>query len=205
VGGATRNYYLDVVREATGILAHEGVDHLVIGGAATRVILGLPLNEAEDMDVFIRREDAAGLLEAFAGAGFSTSRRDERWIYKAAKPDVTIDLIFRAGETIGLDDRHLERSTMVKVDDIAFPVPAAEDLVVMKAVFDADDRQGRWYGALSILRQREIDWNYLAERGLAHAPRRILSLMLYAADMGLDVPAEVILGLIPAATSQELR
>jgi predicted nucleotidyltransferase len=201
VGGATREYYLDVVREATRLLSDEGVDHLVIGGAATRVTLGLPLNEAEDLDVFIRREDAERLLDVFARAGFATSRRDERWIFKAAKPDVTIDLIFRAGETIGLDETHLARSTTVEVDDMSFPIPAPEDLVVMKAVFDADDRQGRWYGALSILRQREIDWDYLEERGSAYAPRRILSLVLYATDLGLEIPVDVISRLVAVATA----
>lgn len=188
MGGATREFYLEVLEEALGIIADARADHLVIGGLATKALLEMPLSAYEDIDVLIRREDAERLLEVFSRAGYATYRRDEGWIYKAARPDVTVDLIFGAAETVHLDGEHLGRSTTASLEGIALRVPAPEDLVVMKALFDADDRQGRWYGALSILRRFPIDWDYLAERGAAHAPRRILSLLLYASDIGIAVP-----------------
>lgn len=73
--------------------------------------------------------------------------------------------------------------------------------VVMKAVFDASDRPGRWYGALELLEAHTIDWDYLARRGAAVAPQRILSLLLYASDEGVDVPSEARDVLIAAVTS----
>lgn len=188
MGGATPEFYIGVLRESLGILDAARADHLVIGGIATRSLLGMPLSTAEDLDVLIRGDDAERLLERFADAGYSIHRRDERWIFKAARPDVTIDLIFRAGESIELDDRHLARSGTSTLEGTRLPVPAPEDVIVMKAVFDAEDRQGRWYGALSLLRRLRIDWDYLAERGILHAPRRVLSLLLYAADAGIAVP-----------------
>jgi hypothetical protein len=199
VGGATRDFYLGVLEEGIEILDEAGTDHLVIGGLATRGLLDMPLNLAEDIDVLVRPEDADGLLDRFAAEGYATHRPDERWIYKAAKPDVTVDLIFRAGEVILLDELHLARSTTIKMDGVTLPVPAPEDLIVMKAVFDADDRQGRWYGAISLLRNLAIDWIYLAERGATYAPRRMLSLLLYATDLGIRVPDEAISRLAPLA------
>lgn len=201
MGGATREFYLKVVREALGVLEGAAADHLVIGSMAVRALLGKPLSEAEDVDVLIRVEDAERLLDAFSTEGYTTYRRDERWIYKAARPNVTVDLIFRAGESIRLDDDHLARSTTAEIDGISLPVPAPEDLVVMKAVFDAEDRQGAWYDALSILRRFPVDWDYLAERALAHGPRRLLGLLLYASDAGIDVPDRAVSILVPEATA----
>jgi Uncharacterised nucleotidyltransferase len=201
VGGATRDFYLAVLEDGIDLLDQAGADHLVIGGLATRGLLDEPLNLAEDIDVLVRPEDADGLLDRFAAEGYATHRRDERWIYKAAKPDVTVDLIFRAGEAILLDELHLARSTTVKMDGVTLPVPAPEDLIVMKAVFDADDRQGRWYGAISLLQDLSIDWIYLAERGATYAPRRVLSLLLYAMDLGIGVPDQAISRLAPLVIS----
>jgi hypothetical protein len=199
VGGATRDYYLEVLQDAIAVLDEAGADHLVIGGLATRGMLEMPLSLAEDIDVLIHPEEADGLLDRFSAERYATNRRDDGWIYKAAKPDVTVDLIFRAGEVIRLDDQHLARSTTIEMEGVTLPVPSPEDLIVMKAVFDADDRQGRWYGAISLLRHLAIDWIYLAERGVTYAPRRVLSLLLYAVDLGIRVPDEALARLYPVA------
>ncbi|MDQ4109289.1 MAG: nucleotidyltransferase family protein [Actinomycetota bacterium] len=205
VGGATRAFYIEVLQGALRIMQAAPTDHLVIGGLATRSLFGMPLSTAEDIDVFIRPEDAEGLLDRFSREGYSTYRRDEDWIYKAAKPDVTVDLIFRAGESIELDAEHLARSTVSKLDGLPLRIPSREDLVVMKALFDADDRQGRWYDAVSILRRFQVDWDYLADRGMEFAPRRVLSLLMYATDLGIDVPARAMDRLMPAATTPDRR
>ena len=152
MGVATREFYLEVLEEALRIIGGAGADNLLIGSAATRILLSRPLSEAEDVDILIRLGDAERLLDLFSQEGHATYRRDPRWIYKAARPDVTIDLIFRAGETIELDAEHLARSSTTEIEGISLRVPAPEDLVIMKAVFDAHDRQGRWYEALRFSR-----------------------------------------------------
>ena len=190
-----------MLTEALDILDADGADHLVIGGLATRALLSEPMDVSDDVDVFIRAGDAEPLLDRFSRDGFAVYRRDRRWLYKVAKPDVTIDLIFRAGERIELDDEHLGRSSIVDLEGIAVPVPAAEDLAVMKAVFDGEDRQGRWYGAIRLLKDLPIDWDYLAARGEMHAPRRVLSLLLYAADEGIPAP-DWVLARLSAATAR---
>ena len=190
-----------MLTEALAILDADGADHLVIGGLATRALLSEPMDEADDVDVFIRAGDAEPLLDRFSSDGYAVYRRDRRWIYKVAKPDVTIDLIFRAGEKIELDERHLGRSSIIDLEGVAVPVPAPEDLAVMKAVFDGEDRQGRWYGAVRLLKDLPIDWDYLAARGEMYAPRRVLSLVLYAADEGISAPDRTLARLSAAARS----
>jgi hypothetical protein len=200
MGGATREFHREVLEDALRILEAAGVDYLVIGGVATRSLLGMDLNETEDLDALIRLEDAERLLDVFSEEGYATYRRDPRWIYKAGRPDVTVDLIFRAGGRIVLDGEHLRHSTASKIDGLSLRVPAPEDLLIMKAVFDGEDRQGRWYEALSMMRRLPIDWDYLARRGVALAPRRLLSLLMYAADAGIAVPDRAMSQLVPAAT-----
>jgi hypothetical protein len=91
VGGATRAFYLEVLGEGLGIIGDSGANHLVIGGIAEHIHFGRPLNPSEDIDVLVRSDDAERLLERFEKHGYTTYRRDESWIYKAARPDVTID------------------------------------------------------------------------------------------------------------------
>jgi hypothetical protein len=79
-------------------------------------------------------------------------------------------------------------------------VRAPEDLIIMKAVFEAEDRQGRWYEALSMVRRLPIDWDYPAERGVTLAPRRLLSLLMSAADAGIAVPNGARAHLVSATT-----
>lgn len=192
VGGATFDFYLQVLRETVGIIRSAEAEHLVIGGIAERVHFGRPLSPTEDIDVLIRRQDAEPLLEQFAERGFATHVRDATWIFKAARPDVTVDLIFRAGETIELDERQLARSRIAERDGVALRIPAPEDVVVMKAVFDAPGRGANWYTAVELLRRLPIDWDYLCERGEMHGRRRTLSLALYVADLGIEVPESAI-------------
>jgi hypothetical protein len=192
MGGATREFFLEVLRDALRILEAARADHLVIGSLATGALLRRGLDASDDVDVLIRARDAERLLDTFSGEGYATHRRDERWIYKVARPDVTIDLIFRAGEVIELDEEHLKRATTADLAGVPLPVPAPEDLAVMKAVFDGEDRRGRFYEALSILRACPIDWDYLVERGREQAPRRTLALLAFAADDGIDVPDGIV-------------
>jgi hypothetical protein len=200
MGAATPEFYREVFQETLAIIGAAGADSLLIGGLATRALLDMPLDEKEDIDALIRLQDAEKLLDAFANEGYATYRRDPRWIFKAARPDVTVDLIFRAGEKIEMDEEHLAHSVTTDLEGVSVRVPGPEDLIIMKAVFDGPDRPNRWYDALKLMQHLPVDWDYLARRGTAFAPRRVLSLLLYATDAGVDVPGPAVSGLVPAAT-----
>jgi hypothetical protein len=199
MGAATPEFYRQVLQESFAIIEAAGADYLLIGSLATRALLDMPPDEKEDIDALVRLNDAEKLLDAFAKKGYATYRRDPRWIFKAARPDVTVDLIFRAGERIEIDDEHLAHSTTVDVEGVPLRLPGPEDLIIMKAVFDGPDRPGRWYDALKLMRHLPIDWEYLARRGTELAPRRVLSLLLYATDAGVGVPGAAVSALVPSA------
>jgi Uncharacterised nucleotidyltransferase len=199
MGTASEAYWLSVLGEATGIVGRHGCPHLMIGSLATGSYLGHQWSPAQDIDVFVPRSEAEPLLRAFRDAGYSTYRKDERWLYKAARPNVTIDLIFLASETIELDDEHVRRGRVVDFRDLSIRIPAPEDLVVMKAITDNLERRGHWYDCLRLLKRGWIDWDYFEERALRHGPARMLALLLYARTEGADVPESTIKALAAEA------
>ncbi len=201
MGEATREYFLSTLADTVARFEQHGVDYLLMGSLASADVLGRSWGTEEDIDVFLRREDAERLLEVFAAAGYATHRRDERWVYKVARPNVTVDLIFRAGERIRLDDDHLRHARMGSVDGIHVPMPGVEDLLVMKSIFDSPERQGHWYQCVALLQRPELDWDYLAERAVQYGPDRVLSLLLYATTTGVRVRPSVLCRLGEAADS----
>ena len=76
MGVATREFYLEVLEEALRIIGGAGADNLLIGSAATRILLSRPLSEAEDVDILIRLGDAERLLDVFSQEAYATYRRD---------------------------------------------------------------------------------------------------------------------------------
>ena len=190
MGDATEPYWLSVFAEAIDIVEGRRCPHLVIGSLATGWYLGKEWSPSQDIDLFVQRLHADPLLGAFRDAGYSIYRKDERWLYKAARPNVTIDLIFLASEAIELDDEHLRRSRAADFKDVRMRIPAPEDLLVMKAITDNLDRKGHWYECLELLQQGGIDWGYLEERARTHAPARMLAFLLYAQTEGAKVPEE---------------
>jgi hypothetical protein len=61
----------------------------------------------------------------------------------------------------------------------------------MKAVVHDEEGPRHWHDALGIIMGTNLDWDYL-ERRASRAPRRVLSLLLYAHSIDLSVPNGVI-------------
>jgi hypothetical protein len=187
MGAATEDYWLAVLSEGLNLLETRGSPYLVIGSLATGHYLDLEWNPTQDIDFFISAEEAELLLEPFREAGFSVYRKDERWLYKVAKPNVTIDLIFLASEAVALDGKLLARARPAELKGVHFPVPSPEDLWVMKILTDNLERRGHWYDCLQLIGRSDIDWEYLQERGLATSPERVLAALLYARSEGVAI------------------
>ncbi|MGH2688616.1 MAG: nucleotidyltransferase [Actinomycetota bacterium] len=187
MGAATEDYWLSVLSEGLDLLETRGSPHLVIGSLATGHYLGQEWNPTQDIDFFVEPGEAELLLEPFREAGFSVHRKDERWLYKVARPNVTIDLIFLASEAVELDGRLLARARGAELEGIPFPVPSPEDLWVMKVLTDNLERQSDWYECLRLISRSDIDWAYLQERALATSPDRVLAALLYARSEGVAV------------------
>lgn len=67
----------------------------------------------------------------------------------------------------------------------------AEDLLVMKALVHDEGGTRHWHDALGIISANNLDWPYLLRRA-RRAPRRVLSLLVYAHSLDLHVPNRVI-------------
>src|SRR5262249_21355774 len=66
-----------------------------------------------------------------------------------------------------------------------------EDLLIIKAAAHSELTPGHWHDAIALLTHASLDWDYLIRRA-RRAPRRILSLLLYAQSNDVWVPNYVI-------------
>jgi predicted nucleotidyltransferase len=174
---------------AVSAMEEEGIPYVLIGGVAS-MGLGRP-RTTQDIDLFIKPQDASRALHALAKRGFSTEETDKRWIFKGFKEDVQVDLIFHTVGGIYLDRRMLERSVEGTFEGQQVRFVPPEDLLIIKALVYDEATPRHWYDALGILSATEIDWEYLIERS-RRAQRRVLSLLVYAQSIDIDVPNRVI-------------
>jgi BON domain-containing protein len=81
------------------------------------------------------------------------------------------------------------------------PALSSEDIVVIKAIANAEHRPRHWHDALAILAATELDWSYFVQRARPHAAR-VVSLLLYAVSDGSELPAEPLQELFEEAMRQ---
>lgn len=187
--GANHRAFGGVLAEAMDALAAAQIPYAVIGGIASSG-LGRP-RWTHDIDVLIKPEDAETALDALAERGFETERPDETWLFKAYKHRVMVDLIFRSRGDIYLDEEILDRAVegVFQGRRVRFIPP--EDLLIMKAVVHDEAGPRHWHDALGLIASRDLDWAYLQRRA-RRAPRRVLSLLVYAHSLDLMVPNTII-------------
>ena len=176
----------DVVRA----IEEKGLPYLLMGGAGT-VTFGRS-RATNDIDVFVRAEDAGRVLEVLAAAGFETSETDLEWLHKAFRHGVLVDVIYRSAGDIRLDDEMLRRGRRRTYRGTEATIMCPEDLVVIKAIAASEEATRQWYDALSLIASCELDWDYIVDRARSSGPRRLLSLLLYAESNDLAVPSWVV-------------
>lgn len=191
--------FLSVLDDALDALREAEIPHLLIGGIGSAVY-GRDRG-TRDIDLFVRPETAARVLETLERRGFETRRETEHWLYKAFKHGVLVDVIFRSSRDILLGEEMLARARRMPFRGRLVPVAPPEDLVVMKAQATSEETPRYWYDALAIIGQTELDWDYLVARSLQHGARRMLSLLLFASSIDLVVPADPIAELNEAVAS----
>jgi hypothetical protein len=191
VGHATRGYFLEIFSETLEILRTEAMDHLVTGTIANACHLGDAWDPGGDIDLLVTKGDAERCLEIFPSHGYAVHVHDPSWIFKVAKPNVTVDLIFVSGERVELDEGMLRHSVEKRFESLAVRVPSVEDMTMLSVAIDSELRQGYWYDAMRFLRLVR-DWEYLLERAETVAPTKTLGALLYALDAGIDIPSAVL-------------
>ena len=175
--------FLRVLDEALDALHTADIPFLLIGGIGSAVY-GRDQG-TRDIDVFVRPETSRRVLEELGARGFETKEVAERWLSKAMKDGVLVDVIF-------LGDDMLHRSRVMAFRGREVPLAPPEDLVVMKACAMSEDTSRYWYDAVSIIAHSELDWDYLVARAREHGARRLLSLLLFATSLDIVVPSEPI-------------
>jgi predicted nucleotidyltransferase len=182
--------FLRVLDQALDALHTADVPFLLIGGIGSAVY-GRDQG-TRDIDVFVRPETSRRVLEELGARGFETKEVAERWLSKAMKDGVLVDVIFRSTRDILLGDEMLRRSRVMPFRGREVPLAPPEDLVVMKACAMSEDTSRYWYDAVSIIAHSELDWDYLVARAREHGARRLLSLLLFATSLDIVVPSEPI-------------
>lgn len=197
-----------VLGETVEALEEEKIPYAFIGGVASGG-LGRP-RSTHDIDVFVKPEDAEITLRALKKRGFSVDRIDPSWLYKGFKEGILVDVIFKSKGEIYLDSEMYQRSTTAEFHGRRLKLVAPEDLTIIKAAAHSELTPGHWHDALALLTHANIDWDYLVRRS-RRAPRRLLSLLLYAQSADIFVPKqaidqlyEVVFGDAPLARSRAM-
>jgi predicted nucleotidyltransferase len=180
--------------EVVRALRSTEIPYLLMGGVGTAT-MARP-RTTDDVDLFVRPDDAPEVLTVLEDHGFTTEVADPIWLYKAFRHGVLVDVIFRSIGDIYLDDQMLERAQLRQFKGTTVPVIAPEDLLVIKAVATSEQTPHHWFDALAVIARCELDWNYVVTRARSAGPRRVLSLMLYAESIDLAIPIEPIRDLL---------
>ena len=187
--GTKSGAFQQVLGEAVAALERARLEYAFMGGIASTG-LGRP-RWTHDIDVFVRPATAESALEALAQAGFDTERTNPQWLFKAFKDGVLVDVIFHSTGGFYFDDEMIARCVQRDFMGHCVRLIAPEDLLVIKAVVHDERGPRHWHDALGVIGVNDLDWDYLLRRS-RQAPRRVLSLLVYAHSLDLAVPNYVV-------------
>jgi hypothetical protein len=169
------------LKRAAAAFEAEGVPYLLAGGLGCWARGGPP--SSNDIDFFLRPEDAERALDALRGAGMRPEKPPEQWLYKAWADDILIDLIF---EPVGMEvtDEVLQRGERLNVDGMEVCVMALDDIVVTK-LLALDERTADFAGLIQIARalREQIDWPSVRERSSASPFARAFFVLVDGLDI----------------------
>ncbi len=151
-------------RRALLALNKARLPYVVSGAYAMYEYTGL-WRHTKDLDLFLERRHVQAALDALADAGFEVEITDERWLAKAKKDELFIDLIFAAGNFVAcVDETWVQRARPAKVLGVSTLLASPEDLIRFKAFicerhrFDGADIAHMIQGL-----HGRLDWRYLVD------------------------------------------
>jgi hypothetical protein len=154
-----------IFREALKALIAGEARFVVAGAFATHHHTGFWRN-TKDLDVFCTPDDATGILELLARAGFQTHVEEKHWLGKAFKQGVMVDVIWGGGNWATFVDEHwLEHAKPGRVLDVPVLIAPAQDMILSKAWVAGRERyDGTDICHLIRACGREFDWDDLVAR-----------------------------------------
>ncbi|HXH32626.1 MAG TPA: nucleotidyltransferase [Bacteriovoracaceae bacterium] len=178
-----------VMFAAIDAMEESGIPYALIGGVAVKSMGRTRVTH--DVDLFVRPDDADKVLQVLEKKNFQTQKRDPYWLYKAWQDEILVDVIFKSTGDIYFDEEVRAHVRRVPYLGRFINSISPEDLIIIKAAAHQENNPHHWHDALAVLKQGNLDWDYLLKRA-KNAPRRILSLLVYAQSNDIAVPNEVI-------------
>lgn len=160
---------LAIYRTALGVLDALEVPFLVGGAYALAQYAGI-IRHTKDLDVFVRPEDASGVLEGLARHGFRTELTFPHWLGKAFRGGDFVDLIYSSGNGVArVDDEWFEHAVEAEILGVSVRMVPPEEMIWSKGFVQERER---FDGAdiAHIIRScgLRLDWDRLLRRFAAH-------------------------------------
>src|SRR5947209_12443872 len=154
--GVTFDQMLTTVKKAAAALRDAGVPFALAGGLATWA-RGSVQPRDDDIDFFVRGDDAERALAALVDSGMRAERPPEGWLLKAYEGRALVDLIF---DPSGIDVQEvLAAAEELSVDAMPMPV-ASVDHIVITQLLSWNDHHLDFAGMLEQTRtvREQMDW-----------------------------------------------
>jgi hypothetical protein len=135
----------------------------MLGGGLACWARGGP-ETGNDLDFFVKPEDAERAIDALASSGMRPERPPEDWLLKAWDGDVLVDVIFHP---LGMEitDEALARAEDLNVSAIWTPVMPLDDVITTK-LNALNEHFLNYEGLLGIARslREQVDWEQVRAR-----------------------------------------
>jgi len=164
------------IRQLTAV----GIPFVVGGAYAYCEYTGI-YRDTKDLDIFLRRWDAAKALDVLDRDGWRTERTYEGWLYKAFKGEWFVDLIFSSGNGVAVvDDTWFEHARTGEVFGHNVLLAPSEELIWSKAfVCERERYDGADVAHLIQRAGKQIDWMRLMRRFERYWEVLLSHLLLY--------------------------
>lgn len=179
----TEQFYVDILN-----LLKKSNTPFLVGGAYALAHYSGVVRHTKDLDLFVKKVDAEGILEQFSKAGYKSEMTYSHWLGKAFKGENFIDLIFSSGNGVAVvDDLWFRHSTDAEVFGVQVKLCPPEEMIWSKGFIMERER---FDGAdiAHILRScgPDLDWERLLNRFAGHWRVLLSHLILF----GFVYPAE---------------
>lgn len=156
---------LAIYRRALGILEEIEIPFLVGGAYALAQYAGI-IRHTKDLDVFVRPEDAEGVLDGLARQGFRTELTFPHWLGKAYRGGDFVDVIFSSGNGIArVDDEWFEHAVEAEILGMPVRMVPAEEMIWSKGFVQERERfDGADIAHIIRACGPRLDWNRLLRR-----------------------------------------
>lgn len=184
-------FYIEAIRKLQGT----NIPFLVGGAFAFSHYSNVP-RETKDIDVFVKPDDCARVLEAFAALGYETDMTFPHWLGKIRSGSHFMDVIFNSGNGVArVDDLWFDHAPKTNVLGLIVRMSPVEEMIWSKAFIQERER---YDGAdvLHLLRQTgpSLDWPRLLMRFGDHWRVLLSHIILFGfvyPDKRQNVPAWV--------------